>query len=55
MLKKVYICSPLGGNIALNLEKAKLKEGGYLSPEFKKIRQWGQNNSNNTFTILKET
>ena len=24
MLKKVYICSPLGGNIAVNLEKAKL-------------------------------
>ena len=24
MLKKVYICSPLGGNISVNLEKAKL-------------------------------
>lgn len=24
MLKKVYICSPLGGNVAVNLEKAKL-------------------------------
>lgn len=47
-----FFCVP---NSNANLEKAKLKEGGYLSPEFKKIRQWGQNNSNNTFTILKET
>ena len=52
VLMSWFFCVPKSN---AKLERAKLKEGGYLSPEFRKNQIVGQNNSNNTLIILEET